>query len=228
MKKIAVILYGPPGAGKGTQANLLADKLGLIHFDTGKFLEGVLHNPARQKEKTIKYECHLWDTGILNTPSFVVREVIREAKEIRKAGWGLAYSGSPRTIYEAERLMPVLEHLYGKKNIFVFTLKTPADFSIKRNSDRLVCTVCGYTLLAQYYPKVKAKYCPICGGPFYRRKLDNPKTIKIRLKQYAERTEPIFGVLKKRGYRVHEIDAKPAPFKVFKKIYGQLKNVGRN
>ena len=51
MRKIAIILYGPPGSGKGTQANLLADKLGLIHFDTGKFLESIWYDPKRQKEK---------------------------------------------------------------------------------------------------------------------------------------------------------------------------------
>lgn len=228
MRKIVVILYGPPGGGKGTQAKLLADKLGLIHFDTGKFLESVVHDPARQKEKTIKHERKLFDGGILMTPSFVLREVVKAVGKISKAGWSVVFSGSPRTIYEAKGLMPVLERLYGRKNIFVFTLKMPADFSIKRNGNRLVCSVCGYTLLAQYYPPVKPKYCPVCGGPFYRRTLDNAETIKVRLKEYANRTEPIFGVIKKRGYKIREIDARPAPYKVFKKINGYLKNAGRN
>jgi adenylate kinase len=218
MKKIVVILYGPPGSGKGTQANLLASKLDIVHFDTGKFLESVVHDPARQKEKIIKRERKLFDGGILMTPSFVLKEVVKAVKKIRVADWGLVFSGSPRTIYEAEGLMPVLERLYDKKNIFVFALKMPADFSVRRNGNRLVCSVCGYTLLAQYYPKVKARYCPVCGGPFYRRTLDNAKTIKVRLKEYTNRTEPIFGVLKKRGYMVREIDAKPAPYKVFAKI----------
>jgi len=228
MKKIVVILYGPPGSGKGTQANLLASKLDIFHFDTGKFLENAVHDPARQKEKVMKRERILFDKGILMTPSFVLGEVVKEVKRIRAVGLGLVFSGSPRTIYEAEGLMPVLERLYGKKNIFVFELKAPVDFSIRRNGNRLVCKVCGYTLLAQYYPPVKPKYCPVCGGPFYRRTLDNTKTIKVRLKQYADRTEPIFGVLKKRGYKIREIDARPAPYKVFRKIYGQLKDAGGN
>jgi adenylate kinase len=226
MKKIAIILYGPPGAGKGTQANLLASKLGLIHFDTGKFLESIVHDPKRQKEKIVRREKKLFDSGILLTPSFVLSEVAKAIRRIRKAGYGVVFSGSPRTVYETNGLMPVLERLYGKKNIFIFALNMPAGFSLKRNGNRLVCSACGYTLLTQYYPKVKPKYCPVCGGPFYRRTLDNPDVIKVRIKEYIDRTEPIFDIEKKRGYRVRAIDARPAPFKVFRKIYAHLKNAG--
>src|SRR3989344_4890108 len=124
MKKPAIILYGPPGSGKGTQANLLASKLNLIHFDTGKFLEAVVYDPARQREPHIKI---------------------------------------------------------GREHIFIFEFTLPAAYSIKRNSARLVCKDCGYMLLTAYYPKVKAKYCPVCGGGLYRRSLDNPKVIRVRL-----------------------------------------------
>lgn len=228
MKKIVVILYGPPGSGKGTQANLLASKLGLIHFDTGRFLEAIVNDPARQKEKIVKHERRLFDGGRLMTPSFVLREVAKEVKRIGGADWGVIFSGSPRTVPEAKELLPVLERLYGKKNIYIFTLKMPADFSIRRNSNRLVCSVCGYTLLAQYYPHAKPEHCPVCGGRFYRRTLDKPEIIKIRLQEYREGTEPVLNVLRKRGYRVREINAQPAPYKVLAKIYGHLKNAGRS
>lgn len=218
MRKIAVILYGPPGSGKGTQANLLASKLGLVHFDTGKYLEFVVHNPARQKEKLIQRERKNFDEGVLVTPSFVFREVSRATEKIAKAGLGVVFSGSPRTIYEAERFMPILDRLYGRDNIFVFELKLPPQYSIKRNSARMMCSVCGYGLLSQYYPKVKAKYCPVCGGKFYKRTLDNPKVIKMRLKEYANRTMPIFGVLKKSGYEIEPINAKLPPYKVLGKV----------
>jgi adenylate kinase len=223
MKKIVIILYGPPGSGKGTQANLLADKLNLIHFDTGKFLESVVHDPARQKEKTIQHERHLFDTGILMTPSFVLREVKKDAQRISKADWGIIFSGSPRTLYEAKGLYPVLEKMYGKKNIFIIELLAPPDYSMKRNGVRLVCKHCGSTLLAAFYPTKNAKYCPICGGSFYRRSLDKPEVIKIRVEEYRNRTLPIINFVKKRGYKVFKVDARPAPFKVLEKILKHLK-----
>ena len=120
MKKIVLILYGPPGSGKGTQANLLANKLGIIHFDTGRFAESLVHDPARQREKVIRRERKLFDTGKLMTPSFILREVVKKVKQLNAAGWGIIFSGSQRTMYEAEGLLPILNKLYGKKNIYIF------------------------------------------------------------------------------------------------------------
>ena len=218
-----IILYGSPGSGKGTQANLLAGRLGLIHFDTGRFLESLWYDPRRQKEKLVQREKRLFAEGKLNTPSFVAGEVIKGVKTIARAGLGMAFSGSPRTVYEAEKEMPIFEHLYGRKNIFVFELNLHSEGSIKRNSARLMCSVCGYGLLTAYYPSKKPKHCPVCGGPFYRRTLDKPGVIKVRLKEYLNRTYPIFGILKARGYEIHKIDARPAPYKVLQKILRNLK-----
>ncbi|MDE2019527.1 MAG: nucleoside monophosphate kinase [Patescibacteria group bacterium] len=222
MKKIAVVLHGPPGSGKGTQADLLADRLNLIHFDTGKLMEGVVHDPKRQKEKLIRRERQLFDSGKLLTPSFVLREAEKDAKRIRKADWGIVLSGSPRTLYEAQGLLPVLEELYGKKNVYIFKLEAPADFSMKRNSSRLKCKMCGYNLLTAFYPGKHPKHCPVCGGPFYRRSLDRADIIKVRLREYEERTMPIFDFEKKRGYKVHAVDARPAPYKVLEHILKRL------
>ncbi len=224
MSKVAVILYGPPGAGKGTQANLLAHRLDIIHFDTGRFLESIVHDPKRQHEKIVKRERKLFDGGKLMTPSFVTGEVSREATRIAKAGWGLVMSGSPRTMYEAERLYPVLEKLYGKKNIFIFVLEVSPAESIRRNGARMVCRSCGYLLLTSFYPHKKPKHCPVCAGSFYKRSLDKPAVIKIRLKEYEARTFPIFDYAKKKGYRVVHMDARPKPFKVTERVYAHIKN----
>jgi adenylate kinase len=218
MRKVAVIMYGPPGAGKGTQANLLAKKYDLIHFNTGEIMNSVVHDPARQKEAVIQRERKLFDAGKLMTPSFVFREVARETNKIAKAKLGIIFSGSPRTMYEASKLIPILEKLYGKKNIYVFELVLSPSESIARNSKRMWCSICGYTLLSQYYPSSRPKHCPVCGGPFYKRKDDNAKVISNRLKEYKDRTEPIFGFLKDRGYKLNIIDASPAPYKIFLKL----------
>ena len=228
MRKIAVILYGPPGAGKGTQANLLAHKLDIVHFDTGRFLEGIVHDPKRQHAKIVRKERKLFDGGQLMTPSFVTGEVIREAERMAHADEGLVFSGSPRTMYEAEREYPILEKLYGKKNIYIFVLEVPEGHSMKRNSARMVCESCGYLLLTAFYPAKNAKHCPVCGGKFYKRSLDNPKVIKVRLKEYEERTLPILQFLKKKKYHVTHLDARPAPYKVMERIYAHIEERGRH
>jgi adenylate kinase len=223
MKKIAIMLFGPPGSGKGTQANLLASKFNLIHFDSGKFLESVVHDQVRQKEAIIRRERELFDAGKLNSPSFVFREIAHRAEKFAESDLGIVFSGSPRTMHEAEKLVPLLERWYGKKKIFVFELRLPPQGTLERNSKRMVCSTCGYTLLTKYYPTAHVKYCPICGGSFYRRTLDNAKVIAVRLKEYRERTEPIFDFLKKRHYHVWPIDAREAPYKVFSKLEVFLK-----
>ncbi len=222
MKKIAVIFYGPPGSGKGTQANLLMQRGEVIHFDTGRFLEAIFYDPKRQHEKAVQREKKLFETGILITPSFVTGEIVKEVKRMAAAQWGLAFSGSPRTMYEAERVYPILEKLYGKKNIYVFRLFIPPADSIKRNSNRRICLVCGAIMLSAYHPMKSPKHCPVCAGPLYRRTLDKPEIIKKRLMEYRERTEPIFAYAKKRGHKIRVIDARPAPYVIYKKIIAQL------
>ena len=221
--KIVVIILGPPGSGKSTQAILLANKAGLLHFDTGHLLESIVHDPKRQKEPVVKRERQLFDSGKLMTPEFVVREVIRHLKVIAVAGWGVVFSGSPRTLGEATKLLPELEKLYGQKNIFPFSLDIPAAYAIQRNSRRFACKVCGAPLLTKYYPSKKPKHCPVCAGSLYRRTLDKPEIIKVRLKEYHKRTEPVFSFFKKYGYEIRKIDGRPAPYKVLSNIYRHLK-----
>ena len=215
MKKIAIILYGPPGSGKGTQANLLAAKLGMVHFDSGRFLESIIHDPARAKEKQLKRERMNFEKGRLMTPSFVLKEVSKKIEQIGGAGWSLVSSGSPRTMYEAKHELPILEKIYGKKNIFVFVLTVRPDISVVRNSRRLLCASCGTPLLTDYYPSKNPKFCPACGGKLYRRTLDNPKTIRIRVEEYKKRTQPIIDLMRARGYVVKMLNGELPPYKVF-------------
>ncbi|MBI4034114.1 MAG: nucleoside monophosphate kinase [Candidatus Brennerbacteria bacterium] len=216
MVKQAVIIYGPPGSGKGTQADLLARKYGFIHFDTGRHIESVVHDPARQKDSIIRRERKLFDTGILCTPSWVLKIVRDATKRISEAGYNIVYSGSPRTLFEAlgdkrnRGLLAELGKLYGRKNVKIIRLKVGSKTSIKRNSNRLVCSVCGLPILAAS----KLKNCSFCSGPARRRTLDKPEVIKIRLKEYEERTLPIVKEAKKTGIKVMEINGEPVPYKV--------------
>ena len=226
MRKIAVMFYGPPGSGKTTQASLLSDKMGLLHFDTGHFLESLIYDPSKQRNKIIQREKKLFEKGILMTPSFVLKAVSDEAKKIAKAGWGIVFSGSPRTIYEAKFLFPLLEKLYGKKNMYIFSMKIDEQKSSKRNAERLVCSVCKRPLLKEFYPSKHPKHCPFCAGPFYKRSLDSVESIKVRVKQYEERTMPILDLAKRRKYRIFKLNGSEPPYLIFKKVYGYFKNAG--
>ena len=225
---IAIIIIGPPGSGKGTQAELLAKNSGLIHLDTGVYLEQVVYNSQFKNNKKIQRERKLFETGKLLTPSWVLEIVSQKIKELAKAKVGVVLSGSPRTLYEVIGdknhlgVIKILEINYGKKNIFIFELKIPSIVSIKRNSGRLLCSVCGIPILSQA-SKNSSKNCPFCGGKLRKRVLDKPEIIKIRLKEYESRTKPIIEELKKRNYKIAAINGTPLPYKVHKKIIGFLK-----
>ena len=219
------MFYGPPGAGKGTQANLVAGKFGLLHFDTGKFIEQHVHDPENSRDKTTQEEKNNFDSGKLCTPSWVLKIVRGKTSHLSNAGFGLTFSGSPRTMFEAfgdkknKGLMEVLEKDYGKKNIILFLLKVSPKTSIFRNSHRLMCSNCGTTILAS---KHKGKSCPICSGKLVRRTLDVPDVIKVRLKEYKKRTAPILAGLKKRGYKITAISGEALPHQVFSKIISKI------
>ncbi len=233
---IAIIIYGPPGSGKGTQAKLIADKLGLIHFDTGKYIEQIIYNQANKNDKIIQQQRKLFDSGALCSSDWVFKIVSQKIRQLALVGSSIIFSGSPRTMPEAFGesfisasskqngsgkkqigLMQILEKYYGKKNIFVFGIDVSSKNSIKRNSSRLICSVCGIQLLA-VFKKISLKTCPFCGAELYSRTLDKPEIIKIRLKKYKDMTMPIFEELKKRTYRIIRINGEPSPGKVMQSI----------
>ena len=229
-KKLVLILLGPPGAGKGTQAELLADKLGLYYLETSKILEKSFNLSKKQKFIKIagkKYfyinEKKLWTEGALCSPPFVSYLIKEKIKQLYKAGENLVMAGSPRTLYEGQEIMPFLEKLYGQKNIKVILIQVSAQESIFRNSHRRICELMRHPIL---YSKetAKLKFCPLDGSKLVRRKgLDDPDTIKIRLNEYKERTLPLIKYFKERKLNVKKINGKGSVSKVFQSI---LKSLG--
>jgi len=229
--KMVIILLGAPGAGKGTQAGLLADKLGLYYFETSKILEESFNFPKKQKFLKVagkKYfyvdEKKLWTDGILCSPPFTSYLVKEKIKQLYKAGENLIIAGSPRTLYEGKEIMPFLEKLYGKKNIKVVLIQVSAQESIFRNSHRRICELMRHPILYSKETE-KLKFCPLDGSKLIRRKgLDNADTIKIRLNEYRERTLPLIQYFKERKLNVKKINGKGSVSKVFKSILKSLKN----
>jgi adenylate kinase len=224
MKKQAVFIFGTPGAGKGTQANLLAWTKGFYHFDSGKELRAILHDPTRQDEELVKRERKLNDSGILNTPSWVLGMFKEASQRIGSAGMSLVFSGSPRTLFEAfgdeqnVGLVTYLQDLYGKENVHAFYLDIDPEIAANRNIIRRTCTVCTNPVLGD----APVSVCPICEGELKIRKDDNAETYKTRYHEYTTRTLPILDELKKRGMDVVKIDATQKPPAIFKQILEKL------
>lgn len=224
MKK-AIIIYGPPGSGKGTQAELLARKFSFIHFDTGRYIEELLRSKAVLKDPILRQQKNFFDKGILCTPSWVLKIISEAVTRIGQSGAGIVFSGSPRTLFEAfgdqkqNGLFATLDKIYGRKNILIVELKVRPSNSIQRNSGRVVCSVCGLPALRW----AKIKNCPFCAGPFRKRTLDKPAVIKIRLKEYEQRTYPLLAQAKRIGYRVIAINGEPKPYQVFANLVKKTK-----
>lgn len=219
MKK-AIILMGPPGSGKGTQAELIAYKFGLIHFDTGRYIETLFRD--RQMPFAVRKE---FEKGDLVNPVWALKILKKRIEKIAAAGFGILLSGSPRTVFEAfggtrdEGVIETLARLFGRKNIIIFNLVIPAQTTMSRNSKRKVCSVCWKPHLLG--PSLKS--CPFCGGKLIRRVQDKPSIIRNRLKEYEARSKPIILGLKARGYKVIKIDGRPKAAIVFDRINRRLK-----
>lgn len=218
--KKAIIIYGPPGSGKGTQAELVERSGNFTHFDTGRYIRNVLGSPQAKKSTILKKEKKLNDDGVLNTPSWVLKIVKEAVKKINASGSGVVFSGSPRTMYEAfgegktKGLLKYLSEVYGKKNIIIIELGVRDKVSAKRNLIRFMCSVCGLPRLGNS----KSNRCSFCAGKYKKRKDDNPKIIITRLKQYHERTHPILRDAKKQKYEVKKVNGEKLPFEVFSSI----------
>lgn len=220
-KKWAVVLIGPPGSGKGTQAELLAEKFGLVNFEISQVIEEKFKN-ADPNDEIIKREKKIWQSGELMTPEVIVEWTLEKMKEFATKGLGIVVSGNPRTMYEAEQELPALEEFYGKDSIKVVHLNLTKEESIKRNSSRRICQANRHTI--PDFPMFKdITTCPKDGSPLLKRELDTPETISVRYEVYLRRTQPILSFVGDNGYKVIEIEGEQDIDKVFDDI---LKGLG--
>ena len=228
-EKRVVIIMGPPGSGKGTQAELLADRFSLYYLETSKVLEArFMAAPKGEFVKVCgkKYymadEKKRWQTGLLNSDPFTNFLMREKISEYFAKGESLLLAGSPRSIDQAKDLLPFLKKLYGAKNIKVILLEVSAKESIFRNSHRKICELMRHPVLYSKETE-NLKNCPLDGSKLLKRKgLDDPKTIKARLEVYRKTTLPMADYFKKQGIAVKRINGSPAPAIVFGNILKAL------
>jgi adenylate kinase len=220
-KKQVIILLGPPGSGKGTQGTLLAEKLGLYYFETSKILEESF-NGHREGEFVeiggekfyFAKEKENWENGLLVSPAFVVYLSEGKIRNLHKEEKGIVFSGALRTMPEAEKLMSLVKELYGERNINIILLEINAENSVFRNSNRRICELMRHPILYSEETK-NLNNCPIDGSKLIKRELDNPETIKIRLKEYEERTLPIVEYFNRENLRVKKINGEQSVADVY-------------
>ncbi len=229
MKRI-IILIGPPGAGKGTQAGLLAERFNLYHWETshiiGKMIEEAKKGQFVKVEGRKYYfeeEKRLSESGKLWDPPFLVYSVKKKFHELAREDKGIVLVGSPRTLYEGEKIVPLLKKLYRIKNILVVRIRLSAKESLWRNSHRRECELMRHPIL---YTKETAKLsrCPIDGSKLILRVDDKPEIIKRRLREYRQRTFPLIKLFEKKGLTIKSVNGSRPPAEVFKNILKAVKS----
>ena len=194
-----IIMLGAPGAGKGTQAKMIAAKYGIPHISTGDIFRANIKNGTELGAKAKEY----MDKGLLVPDELVVDLVIDRFKEPDCAR-GYVLDGFPRTIPQAEALDKALTAI-GESVDYAINVEVPDENIVRRMGGRRACVGCEATYHIVYSPtKVEGK-CDTCGGDLIIRDDDKPETVQNRLAVYHEQTQPLIDYYTKKGI-IAEVD----------------------
>ncbi len=188
-----LILLGPPGGGKGTQAKRIVEKYGIPQISTGDILRDAVAKGTELGKKAKEY----MDRGEL-VPDEVVIGIVRERLSQPDCEKGFILDGFPRTIKQAEALDEILEEM-NKKIDAVIDIEVPDEEIIKRIVYRRTCKNCGAVYNLIYSPPKEDNKCDKCGGELYQRDDDKEETVKERLRVYKEQTQPLIDYYKNKG-----------------------------
>lgn len=192
-----IVLLGPPGAGKGTQADKLAASLGIPKIATGDVLRAAVRDGTRRGLEAKSY----MDRGDL-VPDSVILGILQDVMTAPSTAKGAILDGAVRTVPQAEGLGAMLAEI-GKKvdNVLLFDVED--EELVKRLSTRTVCQGCQ----TPYMGRDPGTACAKCGGKLVRRKDDEPEAIRNRLEVYRSQTEPVIGWYKGQKMKVNKVDA---------------------
>ena len=215
MTQFNLVLLGPPGAGKGTQASRIVDEYGVPHISTGDILRSAVKNQTQMGLEAKKY----MDAGEL-VPDSVVIGIVKDRLQEPDTAKGFLMDGFPRTIPQAEALDKALETLDRAISKTVVLL-VDEDLLIKRLTGRRICRSC-QTPFHVYFNTAKVEgVCDKCGGELYQRDDDTEATVRNRLEVYRAQTEPLIGYYDAQGVVVR-IDGAQEPEKTFGDIVSAL------
>lgn len=187
-----IILLGPPGAGKGTQAKKISEKFSLPHISTGDMLRD---NIIRNTALGIKAKSYM-DKGEL-VPDDLLLDIIKVRLSEPDCSSGFLLDGYPRTLAQADALGKILDNT-GKEIDVVLNIHVDDEELINRLSGRRMCS-CGASYHVLFNPPKKEGICDSCNGELYQRNDDTPETVKNRLAAYKKLTEPLIDYYNKKA-----------------------------
>ncbi|MBO4377305.1 MAG: adenylate kinase [Lachnospiraceae bacterium] len=210
-----IIMLGAPGAGKGTQAKMIAKEYGIPHVSTGDIFRANIKEGTELGKEAKGY----MDKGLLVPDELTVKILLdRVAKDDCKNGYVL--DGFPRTIPQAEVLEDALNKLNDKID-YAIDVNVPDENIIKRMSGRRACLKCGATYHIEHVPPKKEGICDVCGEPLVLRDDDKPETVKNRLDVYHKQTQPLIDFYSERNI-LKTVDGTVDMMDVFNAIKGIL------
>jgi adenylate kinase len=188
-----IVFLGPPGAGKGTQAEIISKKENLPHISSGNLLREAVEAGTETGIKAREYI----EKGLL-VPDQIVVDIIKDRIINNDCKKGFILDGFPRTLSQAKILDEMLKKL-GSKLDLVFYFAVSKESVVLRLSGRRICSICGANYHIQYVPSSKDGICDKCGGKLYQRADDKLETVLERIRVYHEQTEDLIDYYKKNG-----------------------------
>lgn len=190
---VDLVLMGLPGAGKGTQAEMIVDKYGIPHISTGDMFRAAIKEGTELGKKAKQF----MDEGQL-VPDEVTIGIVRERLAKPDCQKGFLLDGFPRTVPQAEALDEILKDM--KRNIdYVIHIDVDRDILMERLTGRRICRDCGATYHLVFNPPKQANVCDKCSGELYQRDDDNEETVSNRLEVNIKQQQPLLDYYRNRG-----------------------------
>lgn len=208
-----VVLLGPPGAGKGTQAVMLSERLNFLHLSTGD----ILRENVKEGTKIGKVGKSFMEKGELVPDDIVIQMMLEKIKASDKDR-NFILDGFPRTTYQAKKMDSELEKLNLPINLVIY-FKTSIDTVIFRLTGRRLCKNCGANYHIINMPPKKQGVCDRCNGELYQRKDDEEETIKKRLDVYNTQTKELIDYYRDKKI-LREISGDLEAGKVYEELFG--------
>jgi Adenylate kinase and related kinases len=211
---VILVFLGPPGAGKGTQAKLLSQRMGFLHLSTGDLLREAVKNQTPLGKKAKEY----MDRGELVPDELIVQLI----EETMPKGGNVILDGFPRTVNQALALEEMLKGK-GEKISKVLFFDVPDEVVIDRLSGRRVCSKCGAVYHVKYNPPKVQGMCDLCGGSLVQRDDDKEEVVKKRLEVYRKQTQPLIEFYQYRNI-IYKLDAKKGVEELFEEVKGLVRD----